>query len=456
MDKKHYHFIGIAGIGMSALAKLLLENGERVSGSDPGSSVLTDELSRAGVRIFKDHHKDNIKGADFIVYSSAIRKTNQERIEAIEKGIPVLRRGELLAKLFNNKQGIAVAGSHGKTTTSSLLATVLRETGAMPTAAVGGIISHLGTNAFSGKGDLFVAESDESDGSFLLLSPAHAILTNIDNDHMDHYGTVAELTGAFERFLTQVRSGGKILVNADDPGIQRAAGLIGTHLSFGIKAGDYLGHDLKCSADGSTFNVTTPSHETHTFFLPHLGRHNVYNALGVIALCIELGFKAAAIQQGLSVFRGVGRRLEKIFSHDNFTLLDDYGHHPTEIKTTIQSIKEVDPRPLVIIFEPHRYSRTQNFWQDFTECFSGADKVYISPIYAASEDAIDGISSEALVDAQKRLGLNVELLPDLSGMREIKNNLLVTECILLTLGAGGISKKIREIIHQDHAPVGAS
>jgi len=440
---------------MSALAKLLLERGEVVTGSDPGSSLLTEELTRLGARIYTSHSEEHIKGANVIIYSSAIKKENPELLAARDLGLMIMKRGELLAELFNSKTGIAVAGSHGKTTTSSLLASVFKETGRDPSVAVGGVISHLESNAFSGQGEYFIAESDESDGSFLLLNPKHAILTNIDNDHVDHYGSLSELSQAFVNFLKRVDEKGVVIVNADDPGIQKAPELLRRFKSFGTKSGDYLVQKLTCSAEGSKFTLQTPK-EIFDFFLPYLGRHNAYNAVAVTSLCLEMGMTPVEIQRGLSVFRGVGRRLEKIFSQSGFTAIDDYGHHPTEIRTTICSIKEVDPRPLTVIFEPHRFTRTRNFWDDFIECFSGADKVYVSPIYAASESPLDGITSEALVKAQRESGLNVELISDLSEMRSIKNELLSKEAILLTLGAGGISKKIRSIFAEDHAPAGAT
>lgn len=455
MAKHHYHFIGIAGIGMSALAKLLLERGETVSGFDPGSSILTQELSRLGANIFSSHKKDNIAGADIVVYSSAIKTGNPELEEARSAGLRLMKRGELLAELFNTKSGIAVAGSHGKTTTSSLLATVLTEANKKPSIAVGGIISHLGSNAFSGSGDYFVAESDESDGSFLFLNPKHGILTNIDNDHVDHYGSLEQLSSAFESFLARIDKKGSILVNADDPGIKNAPAILENYRSFGFEGRDYKILELTCSANGSRFKLQSKTSNSLEFSLPYLGRHNAYNAVAVSSLCLDLGLTPQEIQKGLSVFRGVGRRLEKIFSASRFTLIDDYGHHPTEIRTTIKSIKEVDARPLTVVFEPHRFTRTKNFWEDFVHCFNGADKVYVSPIYAASESPIEGITSEALVEAQLKAGLNVEFIPDLSRMKEIKDTLLSKEAILLTLGAGGISKKIREIVHQDHAPTGA-
>lgn len=454
MAKLHYHFIGVAGIGMSALAKLLLERGEKVSGSDPGSSVLTEELKRMGAEVFHSHSGDNISGANVIVYSSAIKKDNPEFKLSLEKGLKILKRGELLAELFNSRSGIAVSGSHGKTTTSSLLATVFLESGLNPSVAVGGIISHLGTNALTGEGESFVAESDESDGSFLLLNPKHAILTNIDNDHVDHYGSVEELAKAFENFLARVDKDGVVMVNSDDPGIQKSSELLQRYKSFGLK-GDYQILDLKCSADGSKIQLRSPNGKEFDFFLPYLGRHNAYNAVGVAALCLEIGLSPEEIQKGFSVFKGVGRRLEMIHAENGFTLIDDYGHHPTEIRTTIKSIKELDSRPLTVIFEPHRFTRTKNFWEEFISCFQGADKLYLSPIYAASETPIEGITSEALVLAQKETGLDVEFISDLSQMREIKDSLLSKNAILLTLGAGGISRKIREIILKDHGPTGA-
>lgn len=446
MAKGRYHFIGITGIGMSALAKLLLERGESISGSDPGSSALTKHLENEGAKIFTTHEAHHVENADVVVYSSAIKSQNPELIRAREKGLRILKRGELLAELFNEKSGIAVAGSHGKTTTSSMLGSVLLELGFHPTVAVGGIITHLGSNAISGTGESFVAESDESDGSFLLLTPKHALLTNIDNDHLDHYGSVEALRTAFEDFLARVPAEGKVIVNGDDPGIRGSEAILSRAITFGLQSGQYRGSDLQCSASGSDFKLTTPVGETYAFSIAHLGRHNVLNALGVITLCLELGLTPEKIQRGLSVYRGVGRRLERLLQRNGFTLLDDYGHHPTEIRTTIASIKEVDPRPLTILFEPHRYTRTKNFWDDFVECFSGADKVYILPIYAASESALPEITSEKLVEAQRRRGIAVEFLPELSGMKGILLEEMKKDSVLLTLGAGGISKTIRSIV----------
>ena len=445
------HFIGIGGIGMSGIAEILIDLGYKVSGSDLNSSPVTENLAKKGAEIFIGHKSENVEGASIVIYSSAIDPKNQEFSRAAELNIPIIRRAEMLAELMRLKFGIAVAGSHGKTTTTSLIATIFHEAKQDATHIIGGIVHNLGGNAKKGDGDYLVAEADESDGSFLLLNPIMAAVTNIDDDHLDHYGTKDKIIEAFVEFVNKLPFYGKAALNANDKTTVSIKSRIKRPvLWYGIDTDmdhtDYVAKDVLINAGGTTFDLYYKGKKLSNMKTPLWGVHNVSNTLAAIAISHQVGIELSTIQSGLLKFLGVGRRLEKLYEKDKFLVIDDYGHHPTEIKATISSIRSVDERPLCVVFEPHRFTRTQNFWKEFQECFTGADELFLAPIYAASEKPIDGITSEALVEEMKSKGMKVQYIPSLDVMKSLLHERKDKDYLFVTLGAGAISKKIRDLV----------
>lgn len=436
---------------MSGIAEVLLDHGYKLSGSDLNASPVTENLKRKGAEIFIGHKAENVDGSTLVVYSSAIDTKNPEVVRAIEMEIPMIRRAEMLAELMRLKFGIAVAGSHGKTTTTSLIATIFQEAKLDATHIIGGIVNNLGGNARSGEGKFLIAEADESDGSFLLLSPIMASITNIDNDHLDHYGSDDKIVDAFVEFVNRLPFYGRVSLNAND----EASVAIKTRVKrpivwYGIdlddETADYIARNLDYSASGTSFDLYHKGELVSTIRTNLMGVHNVSNALAAISISHEAGLSWEALKKGAAQFHGVGRRLEKIWQKDSFVVIDDYGHHPTEIKATVSALKKVDNRPLCVVFEPHRFSRTQNFWKEFQESFDGTDELFITPIYAASEKPIPGITSEALVADMQAKGMKVTFLKSLEDMQGLMRERQMQGCIFLTLGAGAISKKVRELV----------
>lgn len=445
------HFIGIGGIGMSGIAEVLLDLGYKISGSDLNASPVTENLQKKGAQIFIGHNASHVEGATLVVYSSAIDPKNPEFSKAIEDKIPMIRRAEMLAELMRLKFGIAVAGSHGKTTTTSLVATIFQEAKMDATHIIGGIVRNLGGNAKKGDGQYLIAEADESDGSFLLLSPIMAAVTNIDDDHLDHYGTKEKIVEAFVEFVNRLPFYGRVALNANDATsllikahVKRPMIWYGIETSFDLA--DYVAKKVILSASGTEFDLYYQGQKALHFKTNLMGMHNVSNTLAAIALSHEAGIAWDVIQKGLLNFQGVGRRLEKLYEKNDFVVIDDYGHHPTEVKATISALRNVDKRPMCVVFEPHRYSRTQNFWKEFQECFEGADELFVTPIYAASEKPIEGITSEALIIEMQKRGKKVSFLPSLEEMKGLLETRKNQKTIFVTLGAGAISKKIRDIV----------
>jgi UDP-N-acetylmuramate--alanine ligase len=445
------HFIGIGGIGMSGIAEVLLDLGYQVSGSDLNSSPVTENLAQKGAIIYLGHEANNVESATLIIYSSAINPLNPEVIRAKELNIPMIRRAEMLAELMRLKFGIAIAGSHGKTTTTSLIATIFQEAKLDATHIIGGIVNNLGGNARKGDSQYLIAEADESDGSFLYLNPIMAAMTNIDNDHLDHYGTNDKIVDAFVEFVNKIPFYGRIALNANDPASIAIKGRVKRPMVwYGIELNDneadYIARNTSYSAAGTTFDLYHQGKLILTIKTHLIGQHNIANTLAAISISRESGLSWEDIQKGLLSFNGVGRRLEKVWEKGSFIIFDDYGHHPTEIKATIAALKKVDDRPLYVVFEPHRYSRTQNFWQEFQDSFEGVDKLYISPIYPASEIPIPKITTDRMVEEMKARGKNVQMLASLDEMRNLIEKHRSEGAIFLTLGAGAISKKIREVV----------
>lgn len=401
------HFVGIGGIGMSGLAEILLEMGYRVSGSDLRTSPITNGLAQRGALIFEGHAAANLGGAKAVVVSSAVNISNPEVMEARRLGLPVIPRGELLAELMRQKFGIAVAGSHGKTTTTSMVAAVLSHAGLDPTVVVGGRVGMMGgANARLGKSEFLVVESDESDGSFLKLAPIIAVVTNIDREHLEHYANLDAIRRAFAEFVGKVPFYGAAILCLDDenvqqilPDVNRRAITYGTttqadiritHGSSGHMANQFhlesRGRDLGC------FRVRVP------------GAHNVLNAAAAVAVGLELEIPVDTIREGLELFTGVDRRFQVRGVERGITVIDDYGHHPTEIRATLAATRECRFKRVHVLFQPHRYTRTRALLDDFARAFHQADSVIVLDIYAASEPPIEGVTAQALVERIKAFG----------------------------------------------------
>jgi len=445
------HFIGIGGIGMSGIAEILLDLGYKVSGSDINSSLVIENLKKKGAEVFIGHRSENVEGANIVVYSSAIDHKNPEVTKALELEIPMIRRAEMLAELMRLKFGIAVAGSHGKTTTTSLIATIFHEALLDATYVIGGIVRNLGGNARKGDGEYLIAEADESDGSFLLLNPIMAAVTNIDDDHLDHYGSKDKIVEAFVKFVNKLPFYGRVILNANDStSVAIKTSVKRSIIWYGIELQDeecdYIARSIDLSASGTEFDLYYKGQKISRIHTNIMGYHNVSNALAAIAISREAELSWDVIQKGLLSFQGVGRRLEKLYEKGNFVVIDDYGHHPTEIRATISTLRKVDNRCLCVVFEPHRFSRTQNFWTEFQDCFEGADELFVGSIYSASEKPIDGITSEALVAEMKQKGKVASYISSLDEMSSLIAERKNKDVIFVTLGAGAISKKIREIV----------
>lgn len=444
LKKYHIHFVGIGGIGMSGIAELLLNLGYEVSGSDSASTEITDRLKNLGGTIFKGHKGEHIEGADVVVTSSAIRADNPEVSAASQLSIPVIPRAAMLAELMRLKYSIAVAGAHGKTTTTSIIASVLAEGGLDPTVVIGGKLKSIGSNALLGKGDFIVAEADESDGSFLKYSPAIAVVTNIDKEHLDYYKDINAIKEAFLSFIDRIPFYGLAVLCLDNESVQGIIPKIKKrYTTYGMSSqADFQAKNV--SINGLTSNYTVYHHGKYlgdiALNLP--GIHNVYNSLASIAVGLELNIPFSIIKRALDTLQGVQRRLEIKGEAKGVTVVDDYGHHPTEIKTTLQAAKESWPeRRLVVIFQPHRYTRTKALFDDFTRAFYQSDYLVILPIYSAGENSIEGVDSRILCEEIAAHGHKEVFFMD--GHEKAVSFLskkLKKNDILMTLGAGDVWK----------------
>lgn len=434
---------------MSGIAEVLLNLGYSVSGSDIKESETTRRLRALGGVIYIGHRPENISEAQVVVVSSAIKRDNIEVVTARERAIPVIPRAEMLAELMRMKYGMAVAGAHGKTTTTSMVATVLAKGGLDPTVVIGGKLNSLGSNAKLGQGEFLVAEADESDGSFLKLSPTIAIVTNIDKEHIDYYGNMEELKKAFFSFINKVPFYGLSILCHDDPYIREMMPKVEKrYLSYGLESEATLtarGAHLK--GMGSHFEVFFEGKSLGFFELTMPGIHNVSNALAAIAVGIELGLDIEIIKDALKDFSGIERRFQIKGEVDGIVFVDDYGHHPTEIKATLSASKTGFGRRLVVLFQPHRYTRTRDLLKEFTLSFGQADRVIITDIYPAGESPIDGISASLIYEGMKKEGhSNVIYLPDREAIIEDLIHNLKSGDVFLTLGAGDVWKIGEEIL----------
>ena len=402
---KHVHFVGIGGIGMSGIAEVLLNLGYQVSGSDLRSTPITVALERQGVKVFYTHAADNIAQAHVVVTSSAVRRDNPEIMAAERRKIPVIPRAEMLAELARLKYSIAVAGTHGKTTTTSMVATILDRGGYDPTVVVGGLLNTMGSNARLGKGDYIVLEADESDGSFLLLSPTVAVVTNIEADHLDHYKDLTEIKEAFLTFVNKVPFYGSAILCLDDPAVQSLIPWMKRRfVTFGTGAqADVSIVEVAANGLGSTFTLRFNGGTTQRIELRVPGMHNVLNATAAFAATRDMGVEPSVIAAALRDFQGVERRFQ-IKSRDGVVVVDDYAHHPTEIRATLSAAKSGGFRRIFAVFQPHRYTRTMHLMEDFASAFNLADVVLLLDIYPAGEAPIEGVTTAALVEKIKSFG----------------------------------------------------
>lgn len=440
---KNIHFVGIGGIGMSGIAELLLNLGYRVSGSDLRGSEITRRLAQLGGMIHEGHHGDWVRGADVVVTSSAIGADNPEVTAAKEAHIPVIQRAEMLAELMRlAKYGIAIAGSHGKTSTTSIVSTILAHAGLDPTIVVGGKVDSLGGNAKLGCGDFLVAEADESDGSFLKLSPVIEVVTNIDLEHLDYYRDLDHIKEVFLQFIDILPFYGVAILCFDDENIARLLPRIRRRIiTYGLsEQADLYATEIESRGLDTAFTVRFCGRDLGRVTVNRPGRHTVYNSLAAIGVALELDIDFSVIAEGLSSFAGVQRRLQIKGERDGVLVVDDYGHHPTEIRATLDAVRQGWPgRRLVVAFQPHRYTRTRALFDEFTTAFHRADVLVLTDIYPASEEPIEGVSSERLAAAIREHGQrDVSLVPSVAELPEYLAGLLREGDLLLTLGAGTI------------------
>lgn len=433
---------------MSGIAEILINLGYEVSGSDLKASEQTKRLESLGATICIGHFPSNIRDYNVVVTSSAIDLSNPEIIEARKRKIPIIHRSEMLAELVRLKHGIGIAGTHGKTTTSSMLASVLSDGGLNPTAVIGGKVFNFGSNARAGEGQYIVFEADESDGSFLKLLPSIAIVTNIDADHLDHYKYFEGLKDAFLTYMNNIPFYGYSVLCTDDSVIRELLPKVDRpYYTYGFSDdADFSACNIRMEDGRTCFTCNYKNKALGDFSLAQLGNHNVLNSLSVITVALELGLTYEAIREGLANFRGVGRRLERIGEQNGILIMDDYGHHPTEIRATLAALKNIGRR-IVVIFQPHRYSRTELLWDDFGQSFANADQIFLTEIYPAGEAPIEGVSTDLICQAvKKHENRDAVLIKKFEDIPAVVIPSLKEGDVVLTLGAGDIYKSGKMIL----------
>jgi UDP-N-acetylmuramate--alanine ligase len=461
---QHIHFVGIGGIGMSGIAEVLANLGFRVSGSDQKKSEVTDRLEALGVEVTEGHSAESVGDAHVVVRSTAVRDDNPEITEARRQSIPVIPRAEMLAELMRMKPyTVAVAGSHGKTTTTSMVATVLGTAGLDPTFVVGGIVRSYRSNARLGKSELMVVEADESDRSFLMLTPMIAVVTNIDREHMDYYHDMEDVRKCFADFVNKVPFYGAAVLCLDDPHVQAVIPKVERRrITYGLSAqADISAHEISYDQSfGSSFTVWRGIDVLGRVNLRVPGKHNVYNSLGAIAVGLELDVPFEKIAEALGEFTGADRRFQFKGEEKGITVVDDYGHHPTEIKATLSAARIGAPnRRIVVLFQPHRYSRTNDLMDEFASAFNNADVLLVTDIYAASETPIEGVNAEILTGRIKSYGhKNAEYIGDLAGSAEKLAGIVREGDLVITLGAGSVHRsgdQLLGLLRDGHATANA-
>nr|WP_239480208.1 UDP-N-acetylmuramate--L-alanine ligase [Megamonas hypermegale] len=427
---------------MSAIAEVMLDKGYEISGSDLSDSEVVQKLRSKGAVIYKGHNASNVEGKEAIVLSSAIHQDNPELVQAKKLGLKIFHRSDILAYLLKAVKGIAVAGAHGKTTTSSMISVVLEHAKVNPTIIIGGFVDYLDGNAKLGKSDYLVAEADESDGSFLKFYPHISVVTNIEDDHMDHYGSMENIIKAFVQFVQNLdKENGLAVLCFDNENIRNIAPKVDrNYISYALEhEADYTATDIVTDGPHTTFSVVYKGENLGKVTVNVPGRHNVLNALATIAVCRQLGLSMQEIADGFTAFVGTKRRFQTKFRNNDVWIVDDYAHHPTEIQTTIKAAKQTKPNRLVVAFQPHRYTRTQLLREEFGSCFKGADVLILTDIYAASEDPIPGISGKTIVDeVKKQTGVDAVYIEKLADIAPWLKNHTQKGDLIITMGAGNI------------------
>jgi len=449
-NSKKLHFIGIGGIGMSGIAEILLNMGYEISGSDLNESEQTRRLKELGAQVFQGHFPSNIKDYHVVVTSTAIDPNNPELIEARKRNIPIIHRSEMLAELVRLKHGIGVAGTHGKTTTSSMLAYLLFHGGVNPTAVIGGKVLNFGSNARVGEGKYIVFEADESDGSFIKLLPSIGIVTNIDADHLDHYKYFNNVKEAFIEYINNIPFYGYSVLCIDDPVVREILPRIERpYVTYGFTDdADLRAVNVRLEESCMKFEAVQGEGSLGEFSITSLGNHNVLNALSVIAVALDLQVPLEQIREGLAAFQGVGRRFERIGEEKGVLVIDDYGHHPTEIRATLAALKKLDRR-LLVIFQPHRYSRTELLWDEFGQSFANADEIFLAEIYPAGEKPVEGISSSLIAESiEKHENRKATVIEKFEDIPDVIAKSAQKGDVIVTLGAGDIYKSGRLIIEK--------
>ncbi|MFH1734385.1 MAG: UDP-N-acetylmuramate--L-alanine ligase [bacterium] len=440
--------IGIGGIGMSGIAEVLMNQGFRLTGSDLNDSELIERLRGLGAEIHRGHQTANVEGAELVVYSSAVKSDNVELVAARKSGIPTIRRAEMLGELMRMKYGIAVAGTHGKTTTTSMIAAVMTEAEMDPTFIIGGKVTSLATNARLGSGEFLVAEADEYDRSFLRLTPAIAVITTLETEHLDTYGNLAEIRKAFLQFADRVPFYGSIVLCLDEPSVASLIPDIRCPvLTYGLdKKADIMAENPVFEGLTSKFDVTVRGAKRGSVTLNQPGLHNVKNALAAIGVAEELKINFKAIKKALASFRGVERRFEIKGEAGGVLVVDDYAHHPTEVEATLKAARNGWKRRIVAVFQPHLFTRTRDFADDFGSALALADVIVITGIYPAREEPLEGVTGQLIADAAVKAGhRNIYYIADLQDVVPVLQRLIRPEDMVITLGAGSIWKICNEL-----------
>ncbi len=446
------HFIGIGGAGMSAIAYVLIKRGYDVSGSDLNAGHMSAHLAQEGAMVYMGHAACQVDDAEAVVISTAIHADNPELLAAQKRNIPVLHRSDVLAAIMNAADGVAVAGAHGKTTTSAMISCIAAEGGVDPTVIIGGEVSSLGGNARNGAGRFVVAEADESDGSFLKLQPYLAVVTNIEDDHLDHYGTEENIYQAFKQFVGNIKEGGKAVLCFDNPKVRRlAAETAGTVITYGVEGegADYTAKNIAYGVSGTSYDLYYNGEYLTRVELAVPGRHNVLNSMGAFAAAREMGIEVASILASLKKFGGAKRRFETKGKAGGVWVVDDYAHHPTEIGVTLKAARQTQPRRLLCVFQPHRYTRTKLLFDEFCQCFADCDELILTDIYAASENPIPGVSSMQLAEGIKAAtGQNVLYIGKLVKAEEYLEREVQPGDLVMTIGAGDVFKIGEELVRE--------
>ena len=440
---KKYHLIGIGGISMSGIASYLLHKGYRVSGSDVKDNHLLENLRKEEVEIYIGHYASNLNDVDFVVVSSAIPEDNVELTYARDQGIPILKRAELIAQFMDKKKGIAISGTHGKTTTTSMLSMILNKAETSPTVMLGGELSNIGGNLQIGTGEYFLAEADESDGSLLYFNPLLVIVTNIELDHLDYYDSQVKLLNTFQKFINNIPENGQAVLCAEDENIQKLIAYGDERImTYGFTKGNIRARDIKLLPFGSYFTVEYNNNKLGTINLRIPGKHNILNALATIGASMYLGLSFTDIQKALKSYSGVKRRFEKKGLIGDILVVDDYAHHPTEIKAVLQATQKTGYERIIAVFQPHRYTRTKHLLKEFSKAFDLADHLIITDIYSAGEKPIKGINSKKLFDktAKNSSDIKIDYIKKLADVTQYLQQIIKPKDLILTIGAGDVYK----------------